>query len=261
MSNTLIESLQSDGVMYLTMNRPEVHNAFDEHQIDQLTAALQRINKNVHIKTVILGAEGNSFSAGGDLNYMRRMGNNSYKENLTDARRLANLMKTLSTISVPTIARVQGAAFGGGVGLISCCDFAFAASGAKFSLSEVRLGMVPATIAPYIIKAVGQKVASRLFMSGEVIDSDRAWQLGLISHLSDPKSLDLDIQAFTKSLLNNAPIAVKKAKHIVSEITQDSIDDEIIQKTISLIADLRESEEGKEGLNSFLEKRKPKWIS
>ncbi|MFS1525782.1 enoyl-CoA hydratase-related protein [Microbulbifer sp. 2304DJ12-6] len=259
MSNTVIEKLLPNGVMHLSLNRPEIHNAFDDHQIDRLTSALEVAENNEHVKVVVLSGEGKSFSAGGDLSYMRHMGSNSYNENLIDAARLAKLMKTLSSLSTPTIARVHGAAFGGGVGLVSCCDFAFATPAATFCLSEVKLGMIPATIAPYIVRAVGEKAACRLFMSAEVFGSNRAWQLGLISHLSEQDSLDLDIQMFIKSLLINAPSAVERAKKIASEVSQGPIDDAMIEKTVVLIADLRASEEGKEGLSAFLEKRKPKW--
>lgn len=261
MSQELLQNLSANGVLHLTMNRPEVHNAFDDHQVIRLTQALEDASANDDVRVVILGSVGKSFSAGGDLNYMRRMGENDYAENLVDAGRLATLMKTLYFLPQPTIAKVQGAVFGGGVGLVSCCDFAVGSDRAKFSTSEVKVGMAPATIAPYIVRTIGEKASRRMFMSGELIQAERAHQLGFLSHLVEEDALGSAAEELAQSLLANAPSGVRKAKCIATDVAAGDVNDAMIEHTVRFVADIRESEEGREGLNAFLGKRTPAWVS
>jgi len=174
MTNPLVESLSTEGVLRLTMNRPEVRNAFDDRQVERLISALEIAAHNAEVRVVVLASEGRSFCAGGDIEYMRRIGESTFQENLEDAKRLARLMKLLNCLPKPTIARVQGAAMGGGVGLVACCDFAIGCPKAYFATSEVRLGMVAATIAPYVVATIGEKPARRMFTSGLSVPAERA---------------------------------------------------------------------------------------
>ena len=260
MSEELKVSIDARGVARIVLNRPEVHNAFDDYQIQRLIKALQSVEADPQVRVVILAGEGKSFSAGGDLNYMRRMAGNTYDENKQDAGQLALLMKTLNFLKRPTIARVHGAAFGGGVGLAACCDIAIGTPNAKFCLSEVKVGMVPATIAPYVARTIGEKAARRYFATAEVIHADKALALGLLSEVVAEDQLDTKIEEIASALLANAPEGVRKAKQIVFDIVNGDVTDAIIEHTVSFIADIRNSDEGREGLNAFLEKRKPNWL-
>jgi methylglutaconyl-CoA hydratase len=260
MSEELKVSIDQRGVMQIVLNRPEVHNAFDDHQIQRLIAALESAQSNPQVRVVILAGEGKSFSAGGDLNYMRRMAGNTYEENKQDAAQLARLMKTLNFLAKPTIARVHGAAFGGGVGLAACCDIAIGTAKTKFCLSEVKVGMVPATIAPYVARTIGEKAARRFFATAEMITAEKALALGLLSELVDEDKLDSSIEEIVVALLSNAPEGVRKAKQIVFDTVNGDVTDAIIAHTVEFIAEIRNSDEGREGLTAFLEKRKPKWL-
>jgi methylglutaconyl-CoA hydratase len=257
----LLQSLDERGVLRLTMNRPEVHNAFDDDQTQRLITALETARSDAAVRVVILGSNGRSFSAGGDLNYMRRMGSNTYEENLEDAGQLARLMQTLNTLPKPTLARVQGGAFGGAVGLVSCCDMAVGTPRAKFGLSEVRVGLAPATIAPYVVRAIGERAARRYFMTGEPIGAETALQLGLLSELVPETYLDTRLNDLVDTLLQNAPIATQKAKQIVFDVSGAPISQDMIDHTVRYIADMRDSAEGREGLSAFLEKRQPDWTT
>lgn len=257
--SSLILELSEAGVLRVVMNRPEVHNAFDDIQIQRLIDALSYAQGESRVRIVILEGLGKSFSAGGDINYMRRMGANSYEENIADAGRLARLMKMLNFLPKPTIARVHGAAMGGGVGLVSCCDFAIGTHAAKLALSEIKLGMVPATIAPYVVQTIGAKAARRLFMTGEMLSADSALKLGFLSELVEEDRLDARIAELAAVLLANAPNGLSKAKKIVSDVSRGEIDDSMIASTVKFIADIRDSDEGREGLSAFLEKRSPAW--
>lgn len=261
MSDELITQLADNGVLTITMNRPEVHNAFDDHQIERLTAALAYARDNQTVRVVVIAAAGKSFSAGGDINYMRRMGGNSYQENLVDGGRLAELMRALNFLPKPTIARVHGAAMGGGVGLVSCCDFAIGSPRARFALSEVKLGMIPATISPYVVNTVGEKAARRLFMSGQSVNAEQALALGLLSDLVPEEALDQAVDDLAATLLLNAPDAVGLCKLLAMEVSAGDIDAAMIEATVKHIADVRDSEEGREGLSAFLEKRAPNWAA
>lgn len=252
--------LDERGVLRITLNRPDIHNAFDDHQIQRIITALDDAASNDKVRVVIFGSEGKSFSAGGDLNYMRRMGDFTYEENKADAGQLARMMKTLNFLPKPTIARVQGAAFGGAVGVASCCDIAIGTPKAKFCLSEAKVGMAPATIAPYVVRAIGERASRRFFATAEVITAEKAHQLGLLSELVAEEDLDSTIDDIVDALLSNAPNAVGLAKSIVFDVLETSeVTDKIIDGTVEFIARIRHTDEAREGLSAFLEKRKPNW--
>ncbi|MCP5129771.1 MAG: enoyl-CoA hydratase/isomerase family protein [Pseudomonadales bacterium] len=259
MSEELEVSLSAEGVLNITMNRPQVHNAFDDKQIARFIAALDEAGANPSVRVVVIAGHGRSFSAGGDINYMRRMGSNTYQENLADGGQLARLMKTLNSLPKPTIARVQGAAMGGGVGLVSCCDFAIGTPSTRLALSEVKLGMVPATISPYVVMTIGEKAARRLFMSGQPVLGEEACRLGFLSAVVEEDQLDTAVTALAQNLLKNAPAAVGRSKQLAMDVAASAINDDLIAATIKVIADVRDSDEGREGLSAFLEKRAPAW--
>ncbi len=257
MSDELKVSLDKRGVLRIVMDRPAVLNAFDEYQMQRLITTLQDAENNPDVRVVILASEGKAFCAGGDLNYMRRMADKSYEEIREDAIQLARLMKTLNFLAKPTIARVQGAAFGAAVGLVSCCDIAIGTPHAKFCMSEVKIGLAPATIAPYIARAIGEKAARRYFATGEVFNAQKAFALGLLSELVDAEKLDSTIEEIVEALLSNPPEGVRKAKQIVFDIVNGDITDAVIEHTVNFIAELRSSDAGRAGLKAYLDKHKP----
>ena len=256
----VITDIDDHGVAQVRLNNPDKHNAFDDEIIGELTEAFVAIVDNSNVRVMVLGSEGKSFSAGADLEWMKRMASYSYDENLRDASALALMLKTLNEIPQPTIARVHGAAFGGAVGLISCCDMAVAASAASFSLSEVKIGLVPATISPYVIAAIGQRAARRYFVTAERFDAHRALQLGLVNEVVDAEQLDQEIDRLINTLLANGPEAVTGAKQLVFDVAGKPIDQQLIDATCETIAAIRVSEQGQEGLQAFLERRKPQLI-
>ena len=253
--------IDNSGVARVSLNRPEVHNAFDENVIQALINIFTQINSNDNVRVMILQANGKSFSAGADLNWMQKMASYSFDENKQDAQQLAKMLNALYSINKPTIARVQGAAFGGAVGLVACCDIAVGSKLSKFCLSEVKLGLVPATISPYVIKALGQREAKRLFMTAEVISSRRARRLGLLSETVSEEELDTTIDAIVKAILKNGPTAVSQAKALANDIADRPINDDLLDYTSEVIAHIRVSDEGQEGLKAFLEKRKANWVN
>ncbi|HWA14586.1 MAG TPA: enoyl-CoA hydratase/isomerase family protein [Burkholderiales bacterium] len=248
-----------DHVATIWLNRPDVHNAFDDALIAELTAELRRLDGLAEARVIVLAAQGKSFSAGADLNWMKRMAQYSEEENLRDARALANLMRTLHGVGKPTIARVQGAAFGGGVGLVACCDIAVASKEALFCLSEVRLGMIPSVISPYVIAAMGQRAAQRYFLTAERFDADEAKRVGLVQGVVAPNDLDEAVAAMASHLLKGGPAALAAAKKLIADVSRQPIDDALVEETARRIAALRVSPEGREGIAAFLEKRKPDW--
>lgn len=257
--NRVITDIDDLGVAWVRLNNPDRHNAFDDQIIGQLTEAFVAIASNSDVRVMVLGSEGKSFSAGADLGWMKRMASYSYKENLRDAGALALMLKTLNQMPQPTIARVQGAAFGGAVGLVSCCDMAVAATNASFSLSEVKIGLVPATISPYVIAAIGERWARRYFLTAERFDAQRAMQIGLVNEAVNAEQLDQQINSLIEALLVNGPEAVMAAKQLVFDVSGKPIDQNLIDHSCEVIAAIRVSEQGQEGLNAFLEKRKPHW--
>ena len=252
-------SMDDRGVATVTMNNPDKHNAFDDAIIAELTNAFQQLADDADVRLVVLAAEGKSFSAGADLNWMKRMATYSHAENLRDSHALAEMLRVLNFMPKPTIARVQGAAFGGAVGLVSCCDMAVAATRASFCLSEVKIGLLPATISPYVVAAMGQRAARRYFTTAERFSADTARQLGLVSEVVEADELDNVIELWITHLLNNSPAAVQAAKQLVFEVADRVIDTALIADTCNRIADIRVSAEGQEGLSAFLEKRPPAW--
>jgi methylglutaconyl-CoA hydratase len=255
-------SIQHDGaVATVQMQRPEVHNAFDARLIAELTAALQHLDRDASVRAVVLSGAGSTFSAGADLNWMLGMARANEEENREDSERLAKLMHTLNFLAKPTIAKVNGSAYGGGVGLVACCDIAIGAEGAKFSLSEVKLGLVPAVISPYVIAAIGARQARRLFLSAEVISAKEAERIGLLHQCVPGGELDAAVDKMLHWLLKGGPIAQMEAKQLVafaSELTPENAA-KADRANARLIARLRVSPEGQEGLSAFLDKRAPKW--
>lgn len=257
-----IARARTGSTVTLTLNRPKVHNAFDNALIAELTEALEQLSEDDSVRVVILTGAGKSFSAGADLNWMRAMAKASEKDNRKDARQLARLMRTLNQLPKPTVARVNGAAFGGGVGLVACCDVAIGVPEASFALSEVRLGLVPAVISPYVVDAIGGRQARRLFQSAEIIDAAEAHRMGLLHLLVDADQLDRSVEDQVALLAKGGPVAQTEAKRLALRIACGSAKRrmELEEDTADLIARLRVSEEGQEGINAFLGKRKAGWV-
>ena len=253
---------QIDGpIGIVTLNNAEKHNAFDDVLIADLTRELKNLAENNGVRVVVLSAVGKSFSAGADLNWMKRMSAYSEEENLRDAMALGELMRTLHGLSKPTIARVQGAAYGGGVGLVACCDIAVGTHNAAFSLSEVKLGLIPAVISPYVIAAIGERAAHRYFLTAERFDAAEGFRLGLLHELvASDDDMDEKINDMCDALLQGGPLAHFEAKALISAVSNRPIDDAVIADTAKRIARVRASAEGKEGLSAFLDKRKSRWI-
>jgi methylglutaconyl-CoA hydratase len=258
---TILTQINDRGVATLTMNRPEVHNAFDDRFIATLTETLVSLERNPAVRLVILAASGSSFSAGADLDWMKRMAGYSRDENLADALGLAGLMQQLNSLAKPTIALVQGAAYGGGVGLVACCDIVLATRRASFCLSEVKLGLIPAVISPYVMAAMGEKACRRYFLTAEPFDAAEAQRLGLVHEVvEDEEALLALAEKITVTLLRNSPQALTAAKELIAAVAGQSLTSGLIADTAARIAEQRSSREGKEGLTAFLEKRKPCWI-
>lgn len=255
----LIES--TGPIARLRLNRPELHNAFDAGLIGELTAALDALAADATVRLVVLEAAGASFSAGADLNWMRGMAQASEADNRDDALALARLMRTLDELPKPTIARVQGAAFGGGVGLVTCCDIAIGVPEAKFGLTESKLGLLPAVISPYIIAAIGSRQARRWFASAESFGADLALQIGLLHQVVAAEQLDTAVQRQVDLLLKAGPVATATAKALVRNVASRIDRDALDAANAALIARLRVSPEGQEGIGAFLDKRSPAWTA
>ncbi len=260
MSEALLVS-RDNAVATLHLNRPELHNAFDAGLIATLTAALEAAAADPAVRAVVLAGHGPSFSAGADLQWMRAMAGASQEENRQDALALARLMRTLDELPKPTIARVHGASFGGGVGLVACCDIAIAAEGASFGLTESRLGLLPAVISPYVIEAIGPRQARRWFATGEHFDAETALRIGLVHQLVEPERLDEALQRQLALLDKAGPIASSSAKQLVRQVRDSHDRDTLDRDNAALIARLRVSAEGQEGLGAFLDKRAPHWVT
>lgn len=244
---------------WIWMNRPAVHNAFDEALIAELTACLERLDADDAVRVVVLAGEGKSFSAGADLQWMQRQGAASAEANLADARKLAALFRTLASMRVPTIARVHGAALGGGLGLAAACDICIASTAATFATSEVRFGIVPAAIAPYVLRAIGERQASRYFQTAERIDATRAREIGLVHEVVEPDRLDAEVQRIVEALLAGGPLAQAAATDLIRAVANRPVDAALVEDTAERIAGLRATPEAREGLAAFLEKRVPAW--
>jgi len=249
------------GVARVALDREAVHNAFDDALVAELTAALRALDADGGVRAVVLRGNGASFCAGADLTWMRRMANYERAENLADANALAAMLATLANLSKPVVARVHGAAYGGGVGLIACCDIAIGTPRATFALSEARLGLIPATIGPYVVRAIGARAAQRYFLSGERFGAAEALRIGLLHELTDPDSLDARVDAIVDALLRAGPGAQAAAKELLRAISGGPIDAAMIADTARRIADVRASAEAREGVAAFLDKRAPAWAA
>lgn len=252
---------QIDGeVARITLDNPEKRNAFDDTIIASLTHAFEEAGRNDQVRVVVLQASGKHFSAGADLNWMRAMGQLDAQQNREDALRLARLMQSIDRCAKPVIARVQGAAFGGALGLICAADMAVAADNARFCLSEVKLGIIPAVISPYVVRAIGPRQARRYFMTAEVIPAERAMQLGIAHEVVPEAELDQAVDAMINALLAGGPQAQIETRDLVERVSTAPIDQAMLEDTAERIARLRTGAEGQEGLSAFLEKRSPNWI-
>ncbi|WP_299078460.1 enoyl-CoA hydratase/isomerase family protein [uncultured Paraglaciecola sp.] len=258
--NVLFE-IDNRGVATVTLNQPEIHNAFDDKLIVKLTEIFTQIHNNDDIRVMVLASSGKNFCAGADLNWMQRMATYSYEQNLTDANALATMFFTLNNLNKPTIAKVQGAAFGGGVGLVACCDMAIASKLSRFCLSEVKLGLIPATISPYVIDAIGARLARRYFTTAEVFSAMRARRIGLLSEAVTEEELESTVASLIEHLLKNSPAAIREAKQLIFSVQNQPVTAELLASTSEKIAEIRVSEEGQEGLNAFLEKRPANWLT
>jgi methylglutaconyl-CoA hydratase len=259
MTDSVLLHTDPHGVATLTLNRAEKHNAFDDAIIADLTAKLKKLDADEAVRVVVLTGTGRTFSAGGDLNWMRSMASFSEKENMEDALKLAELMEILDGMSKPTLCKVNGPAYGGGVGLVACCDIAICTEAAKFALTEVRLGLIPAVISPYVIAAIGERQARRYFLTAEPIEAREAYHMGLVHEVVTPDILDETVNMLAANLLKGGPKALIAAKRFIAE--QAGVDSKTVKKkTAELISKLRVSEEGQEGLTAFLEKRNAEWI-
>lgn len=244
---------------WVWMNRPEVHNAFDETLIAELTAAFDALDADPGVRVIVLAGRGRSFSAGADLNWMRRQGSAPPEQNLADARKLAGLFRTIATCATPTLARVHGAALGGGMGLASACDLCVASTAAQFATSEVRLGLIPSAIGPYVIRAIGERQALRYFQTAERLGAAQAHALGLAHEVAEPEQLDEAVQRLVDALLQGGPQAQAAATDLIRAVANRPVDDALVEDTARRIATLRATDEAREGLAAFLDKRAPAW--
>lgn len=262
MSETVLLDVDERGVATLTLNRPDVRNAFDNDLTAKITGLLVELQARNDVRVVVLTGAGTSFSSGADINWMRAMADFSEEQNYEDALQLAELMATLNHLTKPTIGRINGHAFGGGVGLVCCCDIAIAASDAMFCLSEVRLGLVPAVISPYVIDAVGPRNARRFFLSAEPMSARKARRVGLVHEVAKTGKLDVAVEDQVAMLLKGGPSALRESKELVHMASGHSFTADLALKkrTAEIIAQMRVSDEGQEGLQAFLQKRSPRWL-
>jgi methylglutaconyl-CoA hydratase len=257
---TTLDVAIDGAVATVALNRPDVHNAFDETLIAELTSALRVLRRNDQVRAIVLMGAGASFCAGADLNWMKRMAGFTRAQNLADATALATMLAMLNEFPKPTIARVQGAAYGGGVGLVACCDIAIGSQDAIFAFSEARLGLIPATIAPYVVAAIGARAARRWFLTGERFSAAEAFRLGLLHDLALPGELDGRIDELLRGLLEAGPRAQAECKTLLRAVSGRPIGAAVIADTAQRIARVRASDEGREGVAAFLAKRNPKWV-
>jgi methylglutaconyl-CoA hydratase len=244
----------------ITLCRPDVRNAFNDEVIAELKNAFTEAGQAADVRCVVLAAEGPAFCAGADLNWMRRMADYTRDENLADAGQLAAMLRAIYECSKPTIARVQGDVFAGGVGLVAACDMAVSVDTATYCLSEVKLGLIPATISPYVIRAMGARASHRYFLTAERFSAAEAHRIGLVHEVVAADALDAKVAELTSALVNASPNAVRACKRLVQDVAEREIDDALVAHTVAGIADIRSSAEGKEGVQSFLQKRKPSWL-
>ena len=253
--------LQQDGyVATVTLDRPEVRNAFNDELIPELAQAFRELGARDDVRCIVLAAEGKAFCAGADLNWMKRMASYTHEENMADAAALAAMLEAIYTCPKPTVARVQGDVYAGGTGLVAACDVAVSVDTAGFCLSEVKLGLIPATISPYVIRAMGARAAHRYFLTAERFDAREAHRIGLVHEVAAAEALDAKVAEFTQAFVNAGPQAMKACKRLVQDVAEREITPALVAATVRGIADIRVSPEGREGVASFLEKRKPNWV-
>ena len=250
-----------DKVATVTLNRPDVRNAFNEHTINELSIAFHELGRNEMVRAIVLAANGPAFCAGADLNWMKKMAGYSHEENEADAMQLAQMLRTIYLCPKPVVAKVQGDCYAGGMGLVAACDIAVAVQEASFCLSEVKLGLIPATISPYVIKAMGENAARRYFLTAERFTAQEAHRIGFVHEVVAVDALDAKVAEVLKALVGNSPNAVREAKRLVRDIAHRPVDDALLADTALRIAHIRASGEGREGVQSFLEKRKPGWLN
>ncbi|CAJ0727424.1 MULTISPECIES: enoyl-CoA hydratase/isomerase family protein [Ralstonia] len=251
---------QHGAVTTLTLNRPDVRNAFNETVIAELTGAFRALAAEPSVRAIVLSGNGPAFCAGADLNWMKKMAGYSDDENRADALRLAEMLRAIYTCPKPVIARVQGDTYAGGVGLVAACDIVVAVDTANFCLSEAKLGLIPATISPYVIRALGEQASRRYFITAERFSAAEAHHLGLVHELVSADALDAKVADITAALVANSPNAVRESKRLVREVSGAAINDALLADTAERIAAIRASEEGREGVQSFLGKRMPNWL-
>ncbi|MFP8966260.1 enoyl-CoA hydratase-related protein [Pokkaliibacter sp. CJK22405] len=256
----LLMDIQASGIATLTLNRPEKRNALNASLISALNTALTELADNSSLRVLVLKSSGEHFSAGADLQWMKASLHYSHEQNLKEARALAELLHRLDTFPTPTMALVHGAAMGGAVGLISCCDLCLAQSTARFALSEVKLGLTPATISPYVIRAIGERQARRYMLTAEILDAQQALQLGLCHRLCEPDQLEDSAKAWLSTLLANGPAALSITKTLIRRVSTQPIDESLREETAALIADIRTTHEAQEGMQAFFDKRAPHWL-
>jgi methylglutaconyl-CoA hydratase len=250
----------ASGVALVWLNRPDIRNAFNETMIAELTDAFRAVDADPAMRAMVLAGRGPAFCAGADLGWMKKMSGYSFAENHADALGLARMLQTLHTVKKPTVARVHGPAFAGGMGLVAACDIAVAAHGAEFCLSEVKLGLVPATISPYVIAAMGARAAYRYMLTAERFEAAEAYRIGFVQEICIDEELDGTVNALLGHLVTGGPAAHVATKELIRAVAGRAIDEDLIGDTATRIATARASDEGKEGIRSFLEKRKPAWV-
>jgi len=254
-------SLQIDAhVATVTLNRPDVRNAFNETTIAEITQVFQQLDADSAVRAVVLAANGVAFCAGADLNWMKKMADYTHAENLADAGQLAAMLAAIYRCSKPVVAKVQGDCYAGGMGLVAACDIAVSVDTAHYCLSEVKLGLIPATISPYVIKAMSESAARRYFITAERFSAHEAQRIGFVHEVVSAEALDGKIAEIVKALVSNSPNAVKHAKKLVQDVASREITPALVAATVEGIAQIRASDEGREGVRSFLEKRKPAWL-
>jgi methylglutaconyl-CoA hydratase len=245
----------------VTLDRPDVRNAFNETTIAELALAFDELGRSDEVRAIVLAANGAAFCAGADLNWMKKMAGYSHAENSEDAARLADMLRTIYLCPKPVVAKVQGDCYAGGMGLVAACDIVVAVEEANFCLSEVKLGLIPATISPYVIKAMGENAARRYFLTAERFSAREAHRIGFAHEVVAADKLDEQVAAIVKALVTNSPNAVRQAKVLVRDIAGQDVTDALLADTAERIAQIRASSEGREGVASFLEKRKPSWLN
>ncbi|WP_180682220.1 enoyl-CoA hydratase/isomerase family protein [Tepidicella baoligensis] len=244
----------------VTLTRAEMRNAFNDEVIAELTQVFTELGQRDDVRAIVLAAEGPAFCAGADLNWMRRMADYSREENLVDAGKLAEMLRVIYTCPKPTVARVQGDVYAGGMGLVACCDMAVSVDTAGYCLSEVKLGLIPATIGPYVARAMGARAAHRYFLTAERFSAAEAHRIGFVHEVVPAEQLDAKVDELVKALTSAGPAAMRACKQLVQDVAEHTIDAALIRRTVQGIADIRASAEGKEGVQSFLQKRKPNWL-